>query len=69
MELVPQKKFSSPEEEIAFLRNEIAERERALLSRSKEIDHADHETIGKQVIRVYTEHDPSMILEKSHALD
>ena len=53
MELMGQKKFSSAEEEIAFLRNEIAKRERDFLSRSKESDHADHETIGKQVVREY----------------
>lgn len=68
MELMGQKKFSSPEEEIAFLRNEIAKRERDFLSRSKESDHADHETIGKQVMREYAEHDPSVVLEKNHML-
>lgn len=69
MEIVPQKKFSSPEEEIAFLRNEIARRERDFIGRNTESDATDHETIGKQVMREYSEHDPSMILEKSHALD
>lgn len=63
-----QKKFSSPEEEIAFLRNEIARREQTLVARSKEVDHADRETIVKTVMREYNEHDPSVILEKHHVL-
>ncbi len=68
MEIFGQKKFSSPEEEIVFLRTEIAKRESVLLSRSKEIDRADHETIGREVMREYAEHDPSIVLEKDHAL-
>ncbi len=67
MELMSQKKFSSPEEEIAFLRGEIARREQVMLSRSKEMDHTDRETIGTEVMREYAEHDPSVILEKKHA--
>lgn len=66
---MPQKKFSSPEEEIAFLRNEIAKRERDFVGRNTEADATDHETIGKQVMREYGEHDPSVILDKDHALD
>jgi len=67
MEILNQKKFASPEEEVVFLRNEIARRERDFLSRSKESDKADHETIGKEVIKQYAEHDSSIILEKKHA--
>jgi hypothetical protein len=69
MEIMRQKKFSSPEEEVIFLRNEIARREREALTRTKELDHADRETIGKEVLREYHEHDPSVILEKNHMLD
>lgn len=68
MELMSQKKFSSPEEEIAFLRREIAEREQQLLLRNKEVDALDRETLGKNVLREYGEHDPSVVLEKSHML-
>lgn len=64
-----QKKFSSPQEEIEFLRAQIAERERDLLSRQSEIDHADHETIGREVLRSYAEHDPSIVLEKKHVME
>ncbi len=68
MEQLPQKKFSSPEEEIVFLRNEIARREQELLSRSKEIDQTDRETLVKKVMHEYGEHDPSVLLEKKHIL-
>ncbi len=69
MEFPSQKKFSSPEEEIAFLRNEIALKEQEMLTRNKEMDAVDQETIGKGVIREYAEHDPSQILAKSHQFD
>jgi hypothetical protein len=68
MELFGKKKFSSPEEEIAFLRTEIARREREVLERNKGIDVADQETIGKAVMREYAEHDPTILLEKKHIL-
>ncbi len=66
MESFPQKKFSSPEEEIAFLRNEIARREQEVLARNKELDGMDRETVSRAVIREYAEHDPSVILDKGH---
>ena len=66
MESFPQKKFSSPEEEITFLRNEIARREREVLTRNKELDSTDRETLSRAVIREYAEHDPSIVLDKKH---
>ena len=68
MEIFGKKKFSSAEEEIAFLRSEVARREQELLSRNKEMDHADRETIGTEVIREYAEHDPTLVLDKKHTL-
>ncbi len=68
MEISSREKFSSPEEEIAFLRNEIARRERDLVARNREVDSADRETIGKEVIREYAEHDPSVVLERKHTI-
>ena len=47
----PQEQFSSPEEEIAFLREQIAEQERELLGRNLEADKSNVETIGKQELR------------------
>lgn len=68
MEIVPGKKFSSPEEEIAFLRAEVAKREQELLTRNKEVDATDIETIGTNVLREYSEHDPSIVLHKEHTM-
>jgi hypothetical protein len=62
-------KFSSPEEEIAYLRERIAARERELLSRSGEVDHADYETIARAELREYAEHPPETVLEKSHRME
>jgi len=51
MEIPKLKKFSSPEEEIAYLRTEVAKRERALLERNKNIDATDHETISTMLMK------------------
>lgn len=68
MELFGKKSFSSPEEEIAFLREEIARREREVLARTPETDPAHHETIGREVLKEYGEHSPDLLLHKKHAL-
>ena len=68
MEIPHKEKFSSPEEEIAFLRNEIARRERDVLARTNEMDHVDQETIGREVIREYGEHDPGVVIHKKHTI-
>ncbi len=64
----PGKQFRSPEEEIAYLKAEIARREAELLGRNKEIDATDIETLGKDVLADYGEHDPSLILHADHAM-
>jgi len=61
-------KFSTPEEEIAYLRGQIAARERDLLSRNPEMDNADVETIAKHELREYGSFTPKAILEKEHQL-
>jgi hypothetical protein len=61
-------KFSTPEEEIIFLRQKIADRERELMSRSVEIDHADIETLGRKEIREYTSFTPKMVLHPEYEL-
>ncbi len=63
------KQFSSPEEELLYLRERIAERERELLSRNPEIDNVDTQTIGRQEIREYASFTPQIILDRQHALD
>ncbi len=68
MEGVPQKKFSSSEEEIAFLRAEIAKREKEALSRNKELDSVDIETIGKGTLREYGEYESDVLLTKKNKI-
>ena len=67
MEGIP-KKFSTPEEEIAFLRQQIAHKERALLDRTPEVDEADVETIGREQINEYVSFTPKMVLDKNMEL-
>lgn len=62
------RQFSSPSEEIAYLRKQIAERERDLLSRSAEVDRTDIETLGKQEIRSYQSFTPKMVLDNNYEL-
>lgn len=69
MEHIREQKFSSPEEEVVFLRQEIARRERESLERNKDLDHIDRETVGKEVLKEYGEHDPEHVLEKKHIID
>ena len=63
------KQFSSPEEELIYLREKIALRERELLLRNPETDAADTETIARQEIREYASFTPQVILDRAHALD
>lgn len=63
-----QYQFSSPEEELKYLREKIALRERELLARSPEIDQADIETVGRQELKEYAQFTPKMILDQEHGL-
>lgn len=62
------KQFSSPEQEIEYLRTQIAQRERALLERMPEIDKADVESMGRQELKSYGGFAPKMVLEQSYEL-
>ncbi|MCA9357364.1 type IV secretion system DNA-binding domain-containing protein [Candidatus Nomurabacteria bacterium] len=62
------KQFSSPEEEINFLRQQIAEREREVLARTPEIDKADSETLGREQIKEYVSFTPKVILHPDYEL-
>jgi len=66
---LPNQQFSSPEEELVYLRNKIAERERELLSRNPESDRSDTETIARQEVKEYNSFTPNIILSREHALD
>ncbi len=60
----PEQQFSSNEQEIAFLREQLALREQALLQRSKEVDQTDVETLGRETLREYSEFTPQLVLSK-----
>ncbi len=62
----PPAQFSSPEEELQYLREQLAARERELLARTPEVDAADIETVGRQELREYAQFTPQVILSKEH---
>lgn len=57
--------FQSPADEIAYLRERIATRERELLGRGSVIDQADHESVARAELRDYGEHAPEAVLHAS----
>ncbi len=63
------KLFTSPEEEVQYLREQIALRERELLSRTHEVDHHDTETIAREMLREYGHFTPRVILSGERVLD
>ncbi len=67
MEGVPEK-FTSPEEEIAFLRSQIANKERELLSREPEADSSSLEVAGREGIREYVSFTPQAVLHSEYEL-
>ncbi len=67
MEGIP-RKFQTPEEEIAFLREEIARKERELLARAPEADVRELETVGKQQLFEYGKFTPNSVLVKDRQL-
>lgn len=69
MEHFGEKKFSSPEEEIAFLRKEIARRELQKLEKGTNPNSIEEGTVGREVLEEYTEHEPTQILERDHIID
>jgi Helicase HerA, central domain len=62
------RQFSSPEQEIEYLRSQIARRERELLDKMPEIDRADVESMGRQELKSYNSFAPKMVLDKSYEL-
>ncbi len=62
------KQFTSPEEEIAYLRQQIAAKERTLLDRAPEADDMELETIAKKEIHEYGTFTPNAVLAKEHQL-
>ena len=62
------KQFTSPEEEIAYLREQIAARERDMLDRTPEVDRTDVETVGKQEVKEYASFTPQSVLKKEYQM-
>ncbi len=62
------RQFSTPEQEIEYLRSQIARRERELLVKMPEIDRADVESMGRQELKSYTSFAPKMVLDQSYEL-
>lgn len=62
------KQFQSPQEEIAFLREQIASKERELLGRAPEAAHEEIETIAKQEIYEYGTFTPNTVLAEEHRM-
>jgi hypothetical protein len=60
------RQFTSPQEEIAYLREQIAQKEREMLSRVPEIDQTDVETLAKKEIFEYGTFTPNTILAKEY---
>jgi hypothetical protein len=65
----PSQPFASPDDEIKYLREEIAKRERELLARQPEADHHDFEAVAKDAIREYGLFTPKVVLEGSQVLE
>lgn len=63
------RQFNSPEEEIAYLRQQIAARERELISREPEADQATLETVGKEAVQEYGTFTPEMVMDKERQMD
>jgi hypothetical protein len=63
-----QRRFSSPEEEIQFLREQIAAKERELLERTPTVDQTDTEVIAREQIREYVNFTPKAILHPEYEL-
>ncbi len=53
---------------MAYLREQLAAKERSLLERTPAVDAADIETVGKETLREYNSFTPKLVLEKEYAL-
>lgn len=62
------KQFATPEEEIEYLRAQIALRERDLHTRTTEVDQHDIETVSKVELQEYSSFTPKMVLTPDRVL-
>jgi hypothetical protein len=61
-------RFSSPEEEIQYLREQIAIKERELLERTPEVDDFEAEAVAKQQLKEYVSFTPKSVLDASYEI-
>ncbi len=64
----PPKVFTTAEEEVQYLREQLAKQEQELLERSKAIDSEDIETVGKNTLKEYSQFTPQAVLHKDKQL-
>ncbi|QQR82328.1 TraM recognition domain-containing protein [Candidatus Campbellbacteria bacterium] len=63
--LTPEKKFTTPDEEVTFLRERLKQLETNVNAGTHELTH---ETPEKEVIHTYAQHEPQNILAKGHEM-
>lgn len=63
------KQFASVEEEVQYLRERIAMREREMLSLTPEVDQHDRDHVARAELREYGMFTPRIVLEESRVLD
>ena len=63
------KQFSNPAEEVVYLREQLASKEREVLDRVPELDSTERESIGKQELKNYHSFTPQKILDPAYELN
>ena len=68
METSPSRRFSSPEEEVQYLRQKVARQERGLLEQHAEVPEGAFEKFAEEEIQKYGESSPQSVLSKKHQM-
>jgi len=63
-----QPQFRSPQEEVAYLRAQLAEKEREVLDRTPEIDGSERQALGHEVVKEHNQFTPKVILHPEYEL-
>jgi len=63
------RQFASPEEEVQYLRERIALREREMLALTPQVDEHDRDHVAREELREYGMFTPRVVLEGSRILD
>ncbi|MCX6715978.1 MAG: hypothetical protein NT077_03095, partial [Candidatus Taylorbacteria bacterium] len=62
---IPEQKFKTPEEELAYLRGQIAVREKAIAEKG---ENTNHETLARQAVSSYAEKNSTEVLHKDFVI-